>query len=31
MPMDIIHKINKIYTVGDLYMTILFDIMYLEQ
>nr|DAS10668.1 MAG TPA: hypothetical protein [Caudoviricetes sp.] len=30
MPMDIIHKINKIYSVDDLYVTILFDIMYLE-
>nr|DAX30230.1 MAG TPA: hypothetical protein [Caudoviricetes sp.] len=30
MPMDIIHKINKIYSVGDLCVTILFDIMYLE-
>nr|DAQ34426.1 MAG TPA: hypothetical protein [Caudoviricetes sp.] len=30
MPMDIIHKVNKIYIVVDLYVTILFDIMYLE-
>nr|DAP92611.1 MAG TPA: hypothetical protein [Bacteriophage sp.] len=30
MPMDIIHKVNKIYTDVDLYVTILFDIMYLE-